>query len=66
VRHLDIEEDNVRPEVAHGLRNGTSVRALAHDVKVWNVVQQLSQPPARQRFVVNEKHPLTTADHFVS
>jgi hypothetical protein len=66
MRHPHIEEDDLRPKLAHALGYPAGITALANDVEVGSLMQQLPEPPARQLLVVDEEDSVPRSDHTVS
>lgn len=64
--HSDVEEDDVRAEIAYDPRDLASVGALSDDIEIRGLVEQLSEPPARQGLVVDENDGVRTGNHVVS
>ena len=56
LRHLHVEDQQVRPQVRHGLHRFESVRALGDDVDAGHARQVLADHGARQLLVVHDGH----------
>src|SRR5262245_15386586 len=57
LRHLDVEQHNVRRQRTDGRRGGAAVPRLADDVHVGNLSEEPAQPPACHGFIVYNQHP---------
>ncbi len=55
LRHLQVEEDQVRSDASHRVHRGAAVRALPHQLDVALVAEQGHQPLAGQGLVVDHQ-----------
>ena len=56
LRHLHVEEDDVRGELANHVERGRPVAALAGNDHLGQRPQEPAEPPPRHRFVVHDQH----------
>ena len=55
VRELDVEEDEIGPELPHGLERRDAVGGLAHDVEPLGLEHRTGRRP-EARMVVDDQH----------